>query len=86
MKCYDIFIDILMILLIIHLSYIFPYQNSADYVFNSALDYELSALKIIAEPQLKLVKPDNEKCYSDVFIYLFIFSISYYLSVFLVFI
>jgi len=37
---------------------IFPYQNTADSAFNSALDYELSVLKIYAEPLLKSVKPD----------------------------
>jgi uridine kinase len=29
-------------------------------MFNSALDYEMSALKIIAEPQLRQVKPTNK--------------------------
>ncbi len=37
--------------------YIFPYQNLADGVFNSALDYELSVLKPYAEPLLKTIKP-----------------------------
>jgi uridine kinase len=37
--------------------HIFPFQNSADVAFNSALDYELSILKIYAEPLLKTVKP-----------------------------
>lgn len=32
--------------------YIFPYQESADVMFNSALTYELSVLKIYAEPLL----------------------------------
>jgi uridine kinase len=36
---------------------IFPFQNSADSAFNSALDYELSVLKVYAEPLLKSVKP-----------------------------
>lgn len=31
---------------------IFPYQESADVMFNSALIYELAALKLYAEPQL----------------------------------
>ena len=31
---------------------IFPYQESADVVFNSALIYELSVLKAYAEPLL----------------------------------
>jgi uridine kinase len=39
------------------LRHIFPYQNSADYVFNSALDYELAVLKFYAEPLLRTVKP-----------------------------
>ncbi len=37
--------------------HIFPFQNTADAAFNSALDYELSVLKIYAEPLLKEVKP-----------------------------
>jgi uridine kinase len=37
--------------------HIFPYQNSADTAFNSALDYELGVLKIYAEPLLRTVKP-----------------------------
>jgi uridine kinase len=39
---------------------IFPFQNSADSAFNSALDYELSVLKVYAEPLLKSVKPTQE--------------------------
>jgi uridine kinase len=35
--------------------YIFPYQENADVFFNSALAYELSALKPIAEPLLRQV-------------------------------
>lgn len=35
--------------------YIFPYQNQADAMFNSALAYELSALKTLAEPILRQV-------------------------------
>ncbi|MCL2381254.1 MAG: nucleoside kinase [Treponema sp.] len=43
--------------------YIFPFQDSADAVFNSALDYELAALKFYAEPLLRSVKPDmREYC------------------------
>jgi uridine kinase len=38
--------------------HIFPFQESADVAFNSALDYELGALKYIAEPQLRKVKPN----------------------------
>jgi len=37
---------------------IFPYQEEADVMFNSALVYELSVLKIFAEPLLVQV-PDN---------------------------
>jgi len=37
---------------------IFPFQNSADSAFNSALDYELAVLKVYAEPLLASVKPD----------------------------
>lgn len=35
--------------------YIFPYQNNADVMFNSALVYELSALKPLVEPLLRQV-------------------------------
>jgi uridine kinase len=35
--------------------YIFPYQENADVMFNSALVYELSALKPLAEPILRQV-------------------------------
>ena len=34
---------------------IFPYQENADELFNSALVYELSALKLLAEPLLRQV-------------------------------
>jgi len=37
--------------------YIFPYQEHADVVFNSALVYELAVLKPLAEPLLLQVKP-----------------------------
>ncbi len=40
---------------------IFPFQNTADSAFNSALDYELAVLKVYAEPLLKTVKPDHPK-------------------------
>ncbi len=36
--------------------YIFPYQENADVMFNSALVYELSALKPLAEPLLRQVQ------------------------------
>jgi uridine kinase len=37
--------------------WIFPFQDQANVAFNSALDYELSVLKPIAEPLLMEVKP-----------------------------
>ncbi len=39
--------------------YIFPYQENADVMFNSALVYELAALRPLAEPLLMQV-PDTE--------------------------
>lgn len=39
--------------------HIFPFQNSADAVLNTALDYELPVLKIYAEPKLRAVKPSE---------------------------
>lgn len=44
--------------------YIFPFQNNADAILNTALDYELSVLKIFAEPLLKMITP-MEKEYSE---------------------
>jgi len=41
--------------------YIFPFQNTADVAFNSALDYELSVLKYYAEPLLRQVKPGQRE-------------------------
>jgi len=38
-------------------NYIFPYQEGADVMFNSALIYELGALKQYAEPLLYSIKP-----------------------------
>jgi uridine kinase len=43
---------------------IFPFQNTADSAFNSALDYELAVLKVYAEPLLATVKPDTPE-YQD---------------------
>ncbi len=40
-------------------SYIFPYQEEADLMFNSSLPYELAALKPYAEPLLEEVKPGS---------------------------
>jgi uridine kinase len=37
-------------------NYIFPYQENADVMFNSALAYELAALKPLAEPLLRQVQ------------------------------
>lgn len=37
--------------------HIFPYQENAQVMFNSALAYELSVLRPIAEPLLRLVEP-----------------------------
>ena len=42
---------------------IFPYQGEADALFNSALIYELPAIKIFAEPLLFTVSPDSEEYY-----------------------
>ncbi|MCC8050328.1 MAG: nucleoside kinase [Clostridiales bacterium] len=39
--------------------YIFPYQESADYIFNSTLIYELAVLKQYAEPLLFSIGPDD---------------------------
>ena len=41
--------------------HIFPFQNTADAVFNSALDYELSVLKYYADPLLRAVKPGQRE-------------------------
>ena len=37
--------------------YIFPYQENADAMFNSALAYELAILKPLAEPLLRQIEP-----------------------------
>lgn len=39
--------------------HIFPFQNNADAVLNTALDYELPVLKVYAEPMLRAVKPSE---------------------------
>jgi len=39
--------------------YIFPYQDNADAMFNSALVYEMAALKRVAEPILRQVPSDS---------------------------
>lgn len=38
--------------------YIFPYQEDADVMFNSAIDYELAVLKKYAEPLLRAITND----------------------------
>jgi len=38
---------------------IFPYQENADVMFNSALTYELAALRPLVEPYLLQVEPDT---------------------------
>jgi len=40
---------------------IFPFQEDADIMFNSALIYELAVLKVYAEPLLKAIGPENEE-------------------------
>lgn len=44
--------------------HIFPFQDKADVMFNTALDYELAVLKVYAEPLLRAVKP-TEPEYSE---------------------
>ena len=44
--------------------HIFPFQNNADAMLNTALDYELSVLKVYAAPLLKCVTP-LEKEYAE---------------------
>jgi uridine kinase len=41
--------------------YIFPYQENADVMFNSALPYELAVLKLLAEPLLLQIKPTSPR-------------------------
>lgn len=43
--------------------YNFPYQNLADVMINSALEYELAVLKPYVEPLLKTVKPQSHDAY-----------------------
>ena len=38
---------------------IFPFMNEADFIFNTALDYETSVLRVYAAPLLKTVKPGS---------------------------
>lgn len=39
--------------------YIFPYQENADIMFNSALNYELAMLRVYAEPLLRRISPES---------------------------
>ncbi|MGI6685470.1 MAG: nucleoside kinase [Bacillota bacterium] len=39
--------------------YIFPFQEDADFIFNSALCYELALLKTIVEPELKKISSSS---------------------------
>lgn len=41
--------------------HIFPFQNNADAVLNTALDYEIPVLKVYAEPMLRAVKPSEDE-------------------------
>ena len=41
---------------------IFPYQDNADFMFNSALAYELAALKPLAMPLLLQVRASHKTC------------------------
>lgn len=38
---------------------IFPFQEQADYIFNTALIYELAALKLYVDPLLYAIEPDQ---------------------------
>ncbi len=40
--------------------YIYPFVDTADYIFNTSLIYEISALKLYADPLLLQVSKDNE--------------------------
>ena len=37
--------------------HIFPFHNNADAILNTALDYELSVLRVYAAPLLRRVQP-----------------------------
>ena len=45
--------------------YIFPFQENADYMFNSILTYELGVLRHIARPLLESIRPTSSE-YSEV--------------------
>merc|ERR1712232_817286 len=40
-------------------TWIFPHQNDADFVMNSAAEYEIPVLKTFLEPLLRAVSPDD---------------------------
>jgi len=44
--------------------YVFPYQDEADYIFNTAFIYEIGVLKVYAEPLLYAIK-SNSKYYEE---------------------
>ena len=44
--------------------HIFPFQNNADAILNTALDYELSVLRVFAAPLLRQVTP-HQKEYAE---------------------
>jgi uridine kinase len=44
--------------------HIFPFQNNADVMLNSAVDYELGALKPIVESLLKTIEPSNDESFA----------------------
>ncbi|MCY1151962.1 MAG: nucleoside kinase [Sphaerochaetaceae bacterium] len=44
--------------------HIFPYQNNADTMLNSALEYELGAIKPFVEPLLKTVEPSSSMAFA----------------------
>lgn len=44
--------------------HIFPYQNKADVMLNSAVDYELGALRTIVEPLLKTIEPSDSESFA----------------------
>ena len=58
-------------------NHIFPYQNSADVFFNSALAYELSALKPLAEPLLLQVEQGTPERLEANRLMAFLQSVSY---------
>lgn len=45
--------------------HIFPFQNTADIIFNSSVEYEINALKTIAEPLLKNIVPSQKDVYPE---------------------